>query len=736
MSSEETVSVGGSEEVRALEYGDVSMTSESFDSERTKEGVGRSEVVGVEGDRVPITVVEVEGRRERCYDVDADIVPEVKQYESELGTRDSLGYLVESYEISSRVLIRPVGVKEGAYSAPRDHWMPVYAHYLAAGLSLHSSVFQALTRQLHVLKSYRRSHQLRLLLPFSFDSDKLQYSLQHQILSKAFKMKRKRSDGDGQFEKLSVIAQSESESDSDPFIVDVDKGKDKEYASNIGSCSVLGKEVVEFEVQAKSKARGAIERASTSAVWEHFILISASENKDGVRKGKCKYCGKEYICTGTHGTSNMRRHAPKCPRRVQKDPLQMMLNNSGKLVKKIDQETFKELCAMVVIKHAYPFTWVEHEAVRELMKYLNPEVKPICRNTVKNHCLKIYKREKERIKESLKKLSSRICLTCDMWTSAKSKTSTKEAGEGGAGKELVPSTSAGVEEVVPRLELKRKGNEKVGTLQRKKKVVEEEVRGSKVLQFVPRPPSVELDPELKESEAEGAKARAPGKGKGLVPPLSFQSSLFEAKNVKGARRFINATFPEVDKCQAKDEALRYCKATVVKHALEEFMESVKDRSLLQRQRYQLQKEKEELEKKNKDMQKALDEVREAYEKEIKAMKEAVVELKKNVQLLVHNRMEEHISNFVNSSSFDNIVNLYRLPTAIIAFTDCRKKVKAEYPEVDIMKITFGKQEQGVEENGRTIFPPNFDFEFVAMEEEEAEVEETEVGAGGAEVDES
>ncbi|GLU04095.1 hypothetical protein SLE2022_212590 [Rubroshorea leprosula] len=143
------------------------------------------------------------------------------------------------------------------------------------------------------------------------------------------------------------------------------------------------------------------------------------------------------------------------------------------------------------------------------------------------------------------------------------------------------------------------------------------------------------------------------------------------------------------------------------------------------------------------------------------MKEAYVELKKNVQLLVHNGMEEHISNFISSSSFDSIVNFYRLPTAILAFTDCRKKVKVEYPEVDITKITFGEQEEGVEENGesmsanfrpqiklrwdhdangRTVFPPNFDFEFVAMEEEEGEVEveedEVEAGVEGTEVDES
>ncbi|GKV36368.1 hypothetical protein SLEP1_g44509 [Rubroshorea leprosula] len=41
-------------------------------------------------------------------------------------------------------------------------------------------------------------------------------------------------------------------------------------------------------------------------------------------------------------------------------------------------------------------------------------------------------------------------------------------------------------------------------------------------------------------------------------------------------------------------------------------------------------------------------------------------------------------------------------------------------------------------NGRAVFPPQFDFEFVAVEEEGVEVEEDEVEAGveGVEVDES
>ncbi|GKV45380.1 hypothetical protein SLEP1_g52471 [Rubroshorea leprosula] len=299
----------------------------------------------------------------------------------------------------------------------------------------------------------------------------------------------------------------------------------------------------------------------------------------------------------------------------------------------------------------------------------------------------------------------------------------------------------------------KKGWEERRALQKKKKVVEEEERGSEVPQFVPQPPPVELDPQLRQLE-EGAEVRAPDKGKDPVPPMAFQSSLFEAKNMTGARWFINTTFLEVDKCNTRDEALRYCGASVVKHVLkvcevicsaswvnglaQEFMDSVKERSLLQRQISESE--------------------REAQANEIALLKDALMELKENVQVLVHNGMKEHISNLISSSSFDNIVNLYRLPTAIIAFTDCKKKVKAEYLEVDITKITFGEQE-GVGEDGesmsadfrpqiklrwehdadgRAVFPPQFDFEFVAVEEEGAEVEEDEVEAGveGTEMDES
>ncbi|GKV11575.1 hypothetical protein SLEP1_g22823 [Rubroshorea leprosula] len=439
MSFEETLSVEGSEEARALEYSDVGMTSESFDSERTEEGVGRSEMVMVEGDGV-------------------------RQYESEFRTKDSLGYLVKSYEISSGVLIRPAEVEERACSAPQDHWMPIKGGEVGEG---------------------------------GGDLVNIMYLTSSNVIKAA--------------ELYGPSALSEAEMDK---------------------------------------------------------FLSAAE---GVA----------------------------IPKKSRK----------------------------------------------------------------------------------------------------KSRTSTNEASEKRVGKELVHSNSAGVQKVLPRPELKRKGSEELRALQKKKKMVEKEVRGDKVMEFVPQPPPIELDPELKEIE--------------------------------------------VKEAEAKEEVLRYVGATVVKHTLEsaswvnalaqEFVENVKERTLLRSSFLKREKGRS---------LKASTRVRRKKKK--KKMKDAVVKLKKNVELLLHNAIEEHIVDFLRFGTFENIVNLYRLPTAILAFTDCRKKVKSQYPKVDVTSVTFGEQEEKVEENGEsmladfrpkvtlrwdhdvqghTIFPLNFDFEFVVVEEEVTEVED-------------
>ncbi|GKV46450.1 hypothetical protein SLEP1_g53434 [Rubroshorea leprosula] len=500
----------------------------SEETERTVEGVGGGEVVGVGGDSVPITVVEVEGRRVRCYDVDADIVEKVKQYESELRTRDSLGYLVESYEISSRVLIRLARVEERACFAPRDHWMLVYAHYLATGL--------------------------RFLIPELLVGLLLDYGIRlTQLVPNAMRGGSRKDKGWYYF--TPKVANRESRA-----------------LFTTGPSSIKGWKEKFFFVDDTEWEKGDTEVEELSS-WK---AKRTNQNKFSLNEEEEEEVGKLL--------------------REGRDLVNILYLTNAECIEAA------ELYGPSALSEA------------EMDKFL-----------------------------------------------------------GAAGGVAIPKKP----------------------------------RKSQRLQ-----PSKWMRDELERRESEeGAEVRAPGKGKGLIPPSSFQSSLFEVKNMMGARRFINSTFPKVDKHHARDKALRYCGALVVKHVLEsaswvnglaqEFMESVKERSLLQRQCDQLQKEKEEMEKKNKEMQEVLDE-----EKEIRLMKEAYMELKKNVQLLVHNGMEEHISNFISSSLFDHIVNIYRLPIAILAFTDCRKKVKAELPS--------------------------------SVEEEGVEVEEDEVGAGveGTEVGES
>ncbi|GKV01046.1 hypothetical protein SLEP1_g13644 [Rubroshorea leprosula] len=139
MSSEEARSVVGSE-VMPLEYG--SMDEESSpsptSSERTVED-RREEVVveeeeEEEEEEIPSNVLESGGGVDGCYDPDLQMVSEVRGYVSELGSRSSLGGLVGNCNLPHHVLIRPAGVNERACSAPRDHWMPIYLHYLIAGL--------------------------------------------------------------------------------------------------------------------------------------------------------------------------------------------------------------------------------------------------------------------------------------------------------------------------------------------------------------------------------------------------------------------------------------------------------------------------------------------------------------------------------------------------------------------------------------------------------------------------
>ncbi|KAD4385738.1 hypothetical protein E3N88_25907 [Mikania micrantha] len=144
-----------------------------------------------------------------------------------------------------------------------------------------------------------------------------------------------------------------------------------------------------------------------SKVWDYFDKLPVGP--DGVRKASCNACGKVYSANPKAGTSNMKRHIPKC----------FDIDEPGPPKKRapLNQAMYREKLAMSIIKHNYPFSYVEHEGTRELHKFLHNDVNFITRNTAKSDVLQLYDREKTILKDALQKVTSKIWLTTDLWSS-------------------------------------------------------------------------------------------------------------------------------------------------------------------------------------------------------------------------------------------------------------------------------------------------------------------------------
>jgi len=72
--------------------------------------------------------------------------------------------------------------------------------------------------------------------------------------------------------------------------------------------------------------------------------------------------------------------------------------------KKIDHIVFRELCANLIIRHGLPLNFFEYKKLNTWISYLNPDAILVSRNTIKNEILRIFMKEKSRMKEKLNKL--------------------------------------------------------------------------------------------------------------------------------------------------------------------------------------------------------------------------------------------------------------------------------------------------------------------------------------------
>ncbi|GJZ46260.1 zinc finger BED domain-containing protein RICESLEEPER 2-like protein, partial [Tanacetum coccineum] len=157
----------------------------------------------------------------------------------------------------------------------------------------------------------------------------------------------------------------------------------------------------------EDEASSTTSRRQRSLVWSCFEKIKGATPAD--RTTSCHNCGKVYCANPGFGTRNLKRHMLKCFNIQEGEPPQKHTP--------LDQDMYREKMAIAIIKHNYPFSYVEHQAIRQLHQFLHRDATPICRNSVKKDVLAIYKREKTNLKMKLEKVSGRISFTADLWSS-------------------------------------------------------------------------------------------------------------------------------------------------------------------------------------------------------------------------------------------------------------------------------------------------------------------------------
>ena len=144
-------------------------------------------------------------------------------------------------------------------------------------------------------------------------------------------------------------------------------------------------------------------RRLTSTVWNDFTSVGVES--DGKERGQCNYCGRKLVInTKTHGTQHLHRHletCPKKPKKVDRVPY--------------DHKVDREMTSEIIIYHDLPFRYAEYEKVRARSLYLNPDCKPICRQTAVADVFRRYEIEKEKLRNVFAKHQGRVCFTSDLW---------------------------------------------------------------------------------------------------------------------------------------------------------------------------------------------------------------------------------------------------------------------------------------------------------------------------------
>ena len=198
-----------------------------------------------------------------------------------------------------------------------------------------------------------------------------------------------------------------------------------------GSGSGSGRRGNTTVVASKERGVGSEGSSSSRLVFDalnHFKKVKLGKEVQAIYN----YCGLVMQGHYSHGTDHLINHAKHCPRRSIKNVQQMHLSFSSKAdgttvlsnystKPKWDMATVKFFIAKMIVLHELPLSFVEYIGFYELLKFLQPLIETISRNTIKVEFLKLYDIEKTKAMSILEACESRILVATDMWTASNQK---------------------------------------------------------------------------------------------------------------------------------------------------------------------------------------------------------------------------------------------------------------------------------------------------------------------------
>lgn len=219
---------------------------------------------------------------------------------------------------------------------------------------------------------------------------------------------------------------------SDDNFSDEVSSKDKEDSDEL---RILGETKAKVTNEKKKEKRAApsspkeqSSKKKTSPAWQHFEKVL-----DNPKKAKCNYCGALISCGSSNGTNAMNRHTAKCKKGpFFIDKSQTILDfesrtnvNTDGTVETVsiprfwhfDQGEVRSALAQMIIIDELPFSFVEREGFRKFCKIGIPKFDIPSRSTITRDCYALFIEKRKNLKNYFDKLSSRVCLTTDTWTS-------------------------------------------------------------------------------------------------------------------------------------------------------------------------------------------------------------------------------------------------------------------------------------------------------------------------------